>query len=172
VNVPGEDGGVSQPMSCENAPVTVRNVAASEGGEEAYSETLVVVEEVILAEPAVESAVLPTERVEATSIPYAPPLDQLATVMGWIEEAPVEYSSTASVPQAGSLLGLALLDDTHLVSEARAVYGRLKNGWYGLRNLLWTLVVMACCVSSSRNSSSCTTRRVWVACWACRGRQK
>jgi len=23
------------------------------------------------------------------------------------------------------------------------VYGRLKNGWYGLRSLVWTLVVMA-----------------------------
>ena len=27
--------------------------------------------------------------VEATSIPYAPPLDRLATIVGWIEEAPV-----------------------------------------------------------------------------------
>lgn len=142
VNVPGEDGGNSQPMSGENAPVTARNATASAGDEEAYSEPLMLVEEASLAEPAVESAAPPAERVEATSIPYAPPLDQLATVMGWIEEAPVEYSSTASVPQAGSLLGLALLDDTHLVSEARAVYGRLKNGWYGLRSLLWTLVVM------------------------------
>ncbi|MFZ9041228.1 MAG: putative transposase, partial [Ilumatobacteraceae bacterium] len=40
-------------------------------------------------------------------------------------------------------LGLALLGETHLLEEARAVYGRLKNGWYGLRSLLWTLIVMA-----------------------------
>ena len=81
--------------------------------------------------------------VEATSVPYASPLDQFATSMGLIEEAPVEYQSADGVPCAGVLLGLALLDDTHLVEEARAVYGRLKNGWYGLRSLLWTLVVMA-----------------------------
>ena len=81
--------------------------------------------------------------VEATSVPYASPLDQFATSMGLIEEAPVEYQSADGVPCAGVLLGLALLDGTHLVEEARAVYGRLNNGWYGLRSLLWTLVVMA-----------------------------
>jgi ferredoxin len=47
------------------------------------------------------------------------------------------------VPQAGVLLGLALLGETHLVEEARAVYGRLKNAWYGLRSLLSTLIAMA-----------------------------
>lgn len=82
-------------------------------------------------------------RVEATSIPYASPLDRFATVVGLIEEAPVSFVSAERVPQAGALLGLALLGETHLMEEARAVYGRLKNGWYGLRPLLWTLVVMA-----------------------------
>ena len=46
--------------------------------------------------------------------------------MGLIEEAPVEYQSADGVPCAGVLLGLALLEDTHLVEEARAVYGRLE----------------------------------------------
>jgi hypothetical protein len=81
--------------------------------------------------------------VEATSIPYAPPLDRIATIMGWIEEAPVEFQSSEGVSNVGVLMGLALLKDTHLLEEARAVYGRLKNGWYGLRSLLWTLVTMA-----------------------------
>jgi len=81
--------------------------------------------------------------VEATSVPYALPLDRLATVLGLIEEAPVSFASSEAVPQAGVLMGLALLQETHLMEEARAVYGRLKNGWYGLRSLLWTLVVMA-----------------------------
>jgi ferredoxin len=82
-------------------------------------------------------------RVEATSIPYASPLDRFATVVGLIEEAPVSFVSAERVPQAGVLLGLALLGETHLMEEARAVYGRLKNCWYGLRPLLWTLVAMA-----------------------------
>ena len=82
-------------------------------------------------------------QVEATSIPYASPLDRFATVVGLIEEAPVSFVSAERVPQAGVLLGLALLPETHLMEEARAVYGRLKNCWYGLRPLLWTLIVMA-----------------------------
>ncbi len=81
--------------------------------------------------------------VEATSIPYASPLGRFATTMGLIEEAPVEFHSSDNVPHAGALLGLALLEETHLMEEARRVYGRLKNGWYGLRSLLWTLVTMA-----------------------------
>jgi hypothetical protein len=81
--------------------------------------------------------------VEATSIPYASPLDRFATMKGLIEEAPVEFQSSDNVPSAGALLGLALLEDTHLMEEARQVYGQLKNSWYGLRSLMWTLVTMA-----------------------------
>jgi len=85
----------------------------------------------------------PAPRVEATSIPYAAPLDRLATVLGLVEEAPVSFVSAEGVRGAGVLLGLALLGETHLMEEARVVYGRLKNAWYGLRSLLWTLIVMA-----------------------------
>ncbi len=44
---------------------------------------------------------------------------------------------------AGVLLGVALLSTTGLMEEARRVYGRLKNSWYGLRATLWILFVMA-----------------------------
>lgn len=84
-----------------------------------------------------------TESVEATSIAYAPPSDQLATVFGLIEEAPVEFAPARNVPVAGVLLGLALLSTTGLLEEARSVYGKLKNCWYGLRPTIWTLFVMA-----------------------------
>merc|ERR1711964_427996 len=76
-------------------------------------------------------------------IPYASPLDRAFTALRLTEEAPVEFQSADGVPNAGALLGLALLEETHLLEEARAVYSRLKNGWYGLRSLVWTLVVMA-----------------------------
>lgn len=81
--------------------------------------------------------------VEATSIPYASPLGRFCAIFGLIEEAPVQFQSTSHVVHAGVLLGLALLEDTHLLTEARAVYGSLKHGWYGLRSLIWTLMVMA-----------------------------
>ena len=81
--------------------------------------------------------------VEATSIAYASPLVQFATRLGLIEEAPVEFAPARDVPMAGVLLGVALLSTTGLMEEARCVYGRLKNGWYGLRATLWILFVMA-----------------------------
>ncbi|MHC4406964.1 MAG: putative transposase [Planctomycetota bacterium] len=81
--------------------------------------------------------------VEATSIAYASPSNQLATVFGLIEEAPVEFSPASNVPAVGVLLGLALLSTTGLLEEARHVYGRLKNSWYGLRATIWTLFVMS-----------------------------
>jgi hypothetical protein len=80
---------------------------------------------------------------EATSIPYASPLDRAATLLGLIQEAPIEFESADGVPNAGALLGMALIGETHLLEETRAVYGPLKNGWYGLRSLIWTLVVAA-----------------------------
>ena len=81
--------------------------------------------------------------VEATSIAYASPVNQLATALGLVEEAPVEFTPSRNVPVAGVLLGLALLSTTGLMEEAREVYGRLKNCWYGLRATLWTLFIMA-----------------------------
>ena len=36
-----------------------------------------------------------------------------------------------------------MLSTTGLMEEARGVYGRLKNGWYGLRATVWMLFVMA-----------------------------
>ena len=81
--------------------------------------------------------------VEATSIAYASPLEQFAARLGLIEEAPVEFAPARDVPVAGVLLGVALLSTTGLMEEARGVYGRLKNGWYGLRATVWMLFVMA-----------------------------
>jgi len=42
------------------------------------------------------------EAVEATSIAYASPANQLATVFGLIEEAPVEFAPARNVPVAGA----------------------------------------------------------------------
>ncbi|MBU0638539.1 MAG: helix-turn-helix domain-containing protein [Planctomycetes bacterium] len=81
--------------------------------------------------------------VEATSIAYASPLEQFATRLGLIEEAPVEFAPARDVPMAGVLLGVALLPTSGLMEEARRVYGRLQNGWYGLRATVWMLFMMA-----------------------------
>ena len=96
-----------------------------------------------VATPVIALVSLSESAVVATSIPYASPLQRLFTTLGLVEEAPVEFQSADNVPHAGVLLGLALLGDTHLLSEARAVYGALKNSWYGLRSVLFTLLAMA-----------------------------
>ena len=46
-------------------------------------------------------------------------------------------------PLAGLLLALPALDGTGLLQSARAVYGRLKNGFYGLETVLVLLVFLA-----------------------------
>jgi len=97
------------------------------------------------AEPATCAKEAPesNEATEATSVAYASPINQVFTALGLIEEAPVEFAPAKNVPALGVLLGLALLSTTGLLEEARHVYGRLKNGWYGLRATIWTLFVMA-----------------------------
>ena len=86
---------------------------------------------------------VPLDEVEATSIPYATPLDQVLTSLGRIEEAPISFQDAQMVSQAGGLLGLAFLSATGLMQESRTIYGCLKNCWYGLRPFLWTLTLMA-----------------------------
>ncbi len=81
--------------------------------------------------------------VEATSIPYASSLDRMCLRMGLIDEAPVAFESAAGVAGAGTLMGLALLGENGLLEEARGVYGGLRKCWYGLRPMIWTLLVMA-----------------------------
>jgi hypothetical protein len=90
-----------------------------------------------------EPATASVATVEATSIPYTSPLNQGYTALGLIEEAPVEFTPARNVPVAGVLLGMALLSSTGLLEDARHVYGRLKNSWYGLRATIWTLFAMA-----------------------------
>ncbi|MGB4859739.1 MAG: putative transposase [Dokdonella sp.] len=138
-----DDGELQQPSSQNTEPqVTEPQVSEPQVSELQVSELQV--SEPQASEPQVsEPQASEPQAVEATSIPYASPLDRVCTVLGLIEEAPLVFQSADGVPNAGVLLGLALLDETHLLEEARAVYGRLKNGWYGLRSLVWTLVVMA-----------------------------
>jgi hypothetical protein len=132
---------VSEPQVSE-PQVSEPQVTEPQDTEPQVSEPQVSEPQVSVPQVSEPQAVEP-QAVEATSIPYASPLDRACTVLGLIEEAPLVFQSADGVPNAGVLLGLALLDETHLLEEARAVYGRLKNSWYGLRSLVWTLVVMA-----------------------------
>jgi transposase len=111
--------------------------------EKTIRQTFAAVDEVQDPAPISSSVHAPATPVQATSIPYASPLDRACLRMGLIEEAPVEFESACSVAGAGTLLGLALLGENGLLEEARGVYGRLQKCWYGLRPLIWQLLVMA-----------------------------
>ena len=56
--------------------------------------------------------------------------------------APV-FTPAAKVPYAGLLLALPALAGTGLLASARCVYGRLRDGFYGLETTLVMLVFLA-----------------------------
>ena len=53
------------------------------------------------------------------------------------------FAAGARYPLAGLLLGLPGLEASGLLGTARAVYGRLRNGFYGLETMLLVLVFLA-----------------------------
>jgi transposase len=59
------------------------------------------------------------------------------------EGAEPVFTAGARYPLAGLLLALPALEETGLLDAARQVYGRLKNGFYGLTATLLTLVFLA-----------------------------
>jgi hypothetical protein len=60
-----------------------------------------------------------------------------------ISEAPAAFTEGAALPRLGALLVLPALEATGLVSAAKEVYGRLRNGFYGLTSMLLTMVFLA-----------------------------
>ena len=59
------------------------------------------------------------------------------------EGAEPVFTPAAKVPAAGLLLAVPALAGTGLLDSARQVYGRLKNGFYGLETVLIAYVFLA-----------------------------
>ena len=70
-------------------------------------------------------------------------LDRTLARMGQIPEAPPEFHAVEAVQGAGVLLALPALMDEGLLDVGEKVYGRLKNGFFGLRSILLTFAFMA-----------------------------
>ncbi|MGI8761927.1 MAG: helix-turn-helix domain-containing protein [Jatrophihabitantaceae bacterium] len=62
---------------------------------------------------------------------------------GLLDEAPVVFTPGAHLPLAGLLLILPALATTGLLEVFEAVYGRLRNGFYGLRVGVLTMLFLA-----------------------------
>ena len=69
--------------------------------------------------------------------------ERQAARFGQIEEAAPQITEGSHLPLAGLLLALPALEATGLVEVAGQVYGKLRNGFYGLRSILVTLVLLA-----------------------------
>jgi hypothetical protein len=69
--------------------------------------------------------------------------ERQAARFGQLVEAEPVFTQGAQLPLAGLLLALPTLEATGLLEVAEATYGRLRNGFYGLRTVLLTLVMLA-----------------------------
>lgn len=69
-------------------------------------------------------------------------LDRVLARFGLIDEAEVRYVSGEHLRSVGALLILPALVGTGFFEGLQAVYGKLKNGFYGLRHTLMTVTLM------------------------------
>ena len=69
--------------------------------------------------------------------------ERQAARFGLLEEAEPQFTQGRQLPLAGLLLAFPALEATGLLKVAETTYGRLKSGFYGLRSVLLTLVLLA-----------------------------
>ena len=70
-------------------------------------------------------------------------LDRVLARVGKLSEAMPEFEPSMAVANAGALMALPALLELGLLDTAESVYGRLKNGFYGLRSTVLCLGFMA-----------------------------
>ena len=70
-------------------------------------------------------------------------MDRLLAALGVLDDAAPLFCSANSVPRAGVLLAIPALVDSAVFSVARYIYGSIGPAFYGLRNTLVALLLMA-----------------------------
>jgi len=76
-------------------------------------------------------------------VPAARTGERQAARFGQLVEAAPQFTAGRQLPLAGLLLALPTLETTGLLEVAEQTYGKLRNGFYGLRSVLLTLVLLA-----------------------------
>ncbi|WP_186526396.1 putative transposase [Leekyejoonella antrihumi] len=76
-------------------------------------------------------------------VPVARRGERAAAREGLLVEAPVVLTEGAHLPVAGLLLILPALETTGLLTVFESVFGRLRNGFYGLRSVILTMLFLA-----------------------------
>ena len=88
------------------------------------------------------------------------------------EGAAPAFTPGARYPLAGLLLALPPLAQSGLLDCARQVYGRLRNGFYGLEVMLIVLVFMALLREARAEGATGSPRTRWAGCSAWTGPRK
>lgn len=94
--------------------------------------------------------------------------ERQAARFGQLTEAVPVFTEGIQLPLAGLLLAVPGLEATGLLEVAGQVYGRLRNGFYGLRSVLLTLVMLAL-LREPRAEGARSPRPIWAVCWAWTG---
>lgn len=76
----------------------------------------------------------------AVPLPQPRTMDRALAALGKLVEAPVEFTEGRALPLLGLLLAVPALLQAGYLETAEKVFGGLKNGFYGLKSSLLTLV--------------------------------
>lgn len=98
--------------------------------------------EAIEAEVATTAAAEPVDEC-AREVAHKRREEWILARLGKIEEQSALFPPVEHARYAGVLLGISLLSVTGLIETVRETLGPLKNGYYGVRSILTTLVAMA-----------------------------
>lgn len=95
------------------------------------------------SEPGLPLPPLPVVPLPVVPLPVPRTGERAAAHAGLLEQAPVVFTQGAHLPMAGLLLILPALETTGLLAAVQQTYGRLRNGFYGLRSTVLTLLFLA-----------------------------
>ena len=93
--------------------------------------------------PSTDAAGEDAEALPVLAAPQPRTVERQAARYGQLQEAAPRITEGGQLPLVGLLLALPALEATGLLEVAGQVYGRLKNGFYGLRSVLLALVLLA-----------------------------
>ena len=83
------------------------------------------------------------DRASAQGVAVKRSAERTLARLGQLEQAAPSFESAEAVPGAGVLLALPALLTEGLIEVGEGVYGKLANGFFGLRSVLLTLAFMA-----------------------------
>ena len=93
--------------------------------------------------PAVPAPAKPQPELPVIPAPEARQEERELARIGALEEAPPVFTQGRELPLLGLLLALPTLAEAGLLEAAETVYGKLRNGFYGMRSVLLMLVFLA-----------------------------